>query len=218
MRPIARGRLAWVGALGLAVIVSSVALAAGSGGTEASGAASNGVKKLKKLKKKVNALEARLAALESRPPAQNGTPGQDGTNGTPGQDATAPAGAVMFFNLSACPSGWTELTAARGRYIVGLPASAPLGATAGTPLTSGENRSVGQHSHSVSDPGHSHTWSSTGTADSAGFSGIFDSASPSIAGTTLGGNSSTTQITILDSGVVTGTNAPYIQFLVCQKS
>jgi len=39
-----------------------------------------------------------------------------------------PSGALMFFNLSACPPGWSILTGAQGRYLVGMPA----GATAST--------------------------------------------------------------------------------------
>ena len=34
--------------------------------------------------------------------------------------SSIPAGAVMAFDLSACPEGWTELVSARGRTIVGL--------------------------------------------------------------------------------------------------
>ena len=52
--------------------------------------------------------------------------------GPRGQDATAPAGAVMFFNLASCPAGWSELAAAQGRYLVGVPGGGTLGGTSGT--------------------------------------------------------------------------------------
>lgn len=85
-----------------------------------------------------------------------------------------PSGAVMAFDLPACPAGWTELLSARGRTIVGLPESGTLRGTAGTPLGDQENRPVGSHqhgntppagtaasagahTHTVTDPGHTHT-------------------------------------------------------------
>lgn len=67
-----------------------------------------------------------------------------------------PKGTIAFFNLSACPSGWTEKTELKGRYPIGLPTSGTLGQSVGTALNNGENRSVGQHNHGVTDPGHSH--------------------------------------------------------------
>jgi hypothetical protein len=68
-----------------------------------------------------------------------------------------PAGAVMFFNSAACPGGWSDLPAAQGRYIVGMPANGTLAAVVGTALSDQENRPTGQHTHSVNDPGHDHT-------------------------------------------------------------
>jgi microcystin-dependent protein len=59
-----------------------------------------------------------------------------------------PAGAVMAFDLASCPSGWTELTQARGRVIVG----------AGPGLTRGT--AVGANSLTLSTaqlPAHTHT-------------------------------------------------------------
>lgn len=67
-----------------------------------------------------------------------------------------PAGTVAFFNLAVCPAGWTELTSARGRYLVGLPAAGTLAGTAGTALSNLEDRPVGQHLHNITDPSHSH--------------------------------------------------------------
>lgn len=78
-----------------------------------------------------------------------------------------PAGMIAAFN-AACPSGWTELTAARGRVIVGVPASGTLAATVGTALTDAQDKSVTptftgtpftdiiNHTHPVTDPGHTH--------------------------------------------------------------
>lgn len=122
----------------------------------------------------------------------------------------------MYFNLAACPTGWTELTAARGRYLVGLPSGGALAGTAGTALTDLENRAVGQHSHGVTDPGHEHDFSlgvgtvdnDMGTAfDRALFASEFN----------FDGADAFTGITVNNAGAVAGTNAPYLQLLVCQK-
>jgi hypothetical protein len=78
-----------------------------------------------------------------------------------------PPGAVMFFDLPACPTGWSPLDEARGRAIVGVPTGGTLGGTVGaTPLADLEDRAHthvvdpaaattstdGAHTHSV-DPG-----------------------------------------------------------------
>lgn len=68
-----------------------------------------------------------------------------------------PAGAVMYFDLAACPTGWSPLDAARGRAIVGVPTGGTLGGTVGTALGDVENRT---HTHAV-DPA-SATTSSAG--------------------------------------------------------
>jgi len=57
---------------------------------------------------------------------------------------------------AACPTGWTEYTAAQGRYVVGVPDGGTVAGTAGTALTDLENRAVGQHNHAITDPGHVH--------------------------------------------------------------
>ena len=126
-----------------------------------------------------------------------------------------PSGAVTFFNLAACPSGWTALAGAAGRYLVALPSGGTLAGTAGTPLTNLENREVGAHTHTKTDPTHQHTTNDlvspanslgTGTAKQGAYN----------SGTTTSGLA-TISITIDNSGTVFGTNAPYLQLLVCQK-
>lgn len=68
-----------------------------------------------------------------------------------------PSGAVMSFELAACPPGWTELTSARGRTIVGLPVGGTLGAAVGSPYTNLEQRTHAHGGSTGSDPGHTHT-------------------------------------------------------------
>lgn len=123
-----------------------------------------------------------------------------------------PAGAVLFFNLPVCPAGWTELTAARGRYLLGLPGAGALGAAVGTALSDRENRAAGKHGHAITDPGHSHTVQDPHTI------GLGAGPYPYGAASSLETGNSTTGITVNESDGASGTNAPYLQFLVCQKS
>lgn len=123
-----------------------------------------------------------------------------------GSAGSVPQGAVMHFNLSACPNGWSELTDARGRYLVGLNPGGALGAAKGNSLSNLEDRPVGGHTHPISytvgyaAPG--------GTQDGvAAITNIFGAGS---------GGSMYTPIDISYPGP-TGTNAPYMQLLTCQK-
>ncbi len=142
-----------------------------------------------------------------------------------------PAGLVSHFNLSACPTGWTELTAARGMYIVGLPLSGTLAGTSGTALSNLESRPIGQHLHSVDPPitststtgAHTHSIALYRTADNSVYSDEGGSNATGNYHTTgsAGNHSHTVNIAAFDSanaGSVVGTNAPYIQLLTCQKS
>ncbi len=110
-----------------------------------------------------------------------------------------PSGAVMSFNLPSCPAGWTEFTPSRGRYVVGLPSGGTLAGIKGTQLTDLEDRTVGAHHHDIVQVGG-------GTAHGA-CPTIETSVYVECPGRT---DTSTT-------GSVAGTNAPYIQLLMCQK-
>ncbi|HWB78216.1 MAG TPA: hypothetical protein VG755_24795 [Nannocystaceae bacterium] len=70
----------------------------------------------------VNDNDARITALE------------EGAMGA----AIVPAGAVMFFNLAACPGGWVEMTGLRGRVPLAMPLGGTVGMTQGTELTTDE--------------------------------------------------------------------------------
>jgi hypothetical protein len=163
---------------------------------------------------------------DSGPKGDQGLQGLQGIQGVPGTngvDAVAPPNAVMTFNRATCPNGWTEFTAAQGRYIVGLPTGGTLGGTDGTALSNLEDRPTGKHNHSVNDPGHSHAID----ANAILFGG---NVTPSrVMGTTNQGafttntlagaaQTATTGISLSPAGLVDGTNAPYVQLLVCEKS
>ena len=133
-----------------------------------------------------------------------------------------PSGMIAPFD-AACPTGWTEYAAAQGRYIVGLPSGGTLSGTAGTALTNLENRAVGQHTHTITDPGHlhgpgtlkhMHGWNVTGGSSGSVSSDSLGAATGGMSGNTA---SNTTGITIANSGTVAGTNAPYVQLRWCKK-
>lgn len=46
-----------------------------------------------------------------------------------------PSGAVSFFNLASCPTGWSPMSDAQGRYIVGAPNGGTIGGIVGTSLS-----------------------------------------------------------------------------------
>jgi hypothetical protein len=119
-------------------------------------------------------------------------------------------GAVMFFDLPACPPGWVEFTEGRGRFVVGLTPNGTFLGTRGVALADLEDRPVGRHTHAISDPGHDHgytppVWTSTG-----------DGASKAGVGSPVKTSKELTQISLDDAGDEPGTNAPYVQLLVCR--
>ncbi len=171
-----------------------------------------------------------------------------------GGDST-PTGTIAYFDLAACPEGWSEATNAKGRYIVGTQNAANRNLLVGQALGDGENRAVGQHAHGVYDPGHAH-----GVWDGGHAHGVYDPGHshysysylpnwmpnhPRIwalggggldgwewfptsgSGTGIGiyGSGANvaiygagTGIGINNAGSVAGTNAPYVEFLVCRKN
>lgn len=145
-----------------------------------------------------------------------------------------------------CPPGWSTYTPGQGRFIVGLVSGGTNAATVGTALTDSENRPTGQHSHTLSDPGHTHTQnahshsvSDPGHAHSGTGQGNTTSVqSDGLSSRTIGSaqdtdisqtfisvngnaganNASTTGIgSVNASGGVTGTNVPYVQLPICRS-
>ncbi len=124
-------------------------------------------------------------------------------------------GSVMAFDIDTCPRGWEKFTDADGRYIVAVINSSNTGDITGTKLTDLENRQVGKHNHSVTDPGHKHIIQ-TGLAETGSFMDGNNSGTQSSNDTLFATPSS--YLSIDNAGSITGTNAPYIQVLWCKRT
>jgi microcystin-dependent protein len=59
-----------------------------------------------------------------------------------------PAGAVIAFDLAACPAGWSELTAARGRTVIGVTSGLTRGTAVGANSLSLTVPQLPAHTHS----------------------------------------------------------------------
>jgi hypothetical protein len=131
-----------------------------------------------------------------------------------------PRGTVAFFNLARCPRpGWEPMPEARGRYVVGVMEGGGVGRTVGEALTEQENRATGAHTHTLTPdvrniPIYDASRQGTGFAEGRG-SGYVQ--------TPFG---TTRPIPVPAEGAhpgqagrdVPGTNAPYIQLLVCRRT
>lgn len=146
-----------------------------------------------------------------------------------------PSGAVMAFNLAACPPGWSPVTAAVGRVVVGAPNAAGVGATGGADSLALTTQQLPGHAHTITDPGHTHgsgqlgfiTWGCTQTPGLGFGQGLNYSANTSCAMNMSGlvsepwTDAATTGITATD---VAGGGQPFdnrqasIAFLYCQKN
>lgn len=118
--------------------------------------------------------------------------------GNDGVLLAVPSGAVMFFDLGACPDGWTALTEARGRTIVGASSPGGVGSMVGTALEDRGQRvitDVPAHQHAVNPPPtdstlagrHSHTVDPAAVNSSSG-GGHVHSIDPPNTGTNTTGN------------------------------
>ncbi len=162
-----------------------------------------------------------------------------GSNQPPTGDPTAslgevPSGAVMFFNLGACPSGWTEYTLARGRVIVGTPLDGTNASTTGTALTNLGTRTitdVPSHLHAVDPPAtlsdttgaHTHNTSvpSQYAAGTLMVSNGVKGADVNRTSNSIGNHAHTVDITAFNSGSTgmasVDVTMPYIQLRACSK-
>jgi len=154
-------------------------------------------------------------------------------------NAIEPPGTIIFFDGTACPTGFAEVTAARGRTIVGLVSGGTLAGTAETALTNVQSTKhthtysqVPSHTHGISDPGHRHNIITRNddfncSGDGSGYFGV--SRCPDNGWYTWNADNAmvaagtTTGISVNSAGVSSastdsGGGMPYIQYLVCRKS
>ena len=108
-----------------------------------------------------------------------------------------PYGAISFFNVTSCPSGWGPLSLAAGYFVVPIMQSSGMGGTVGSPLASGQDV---QHTHSFSSS------VSLGSLDYAGIAGCCNHNVTSDGTKGFGGTSN-----------ASSSNVPYVQLLVCMK-
>ena len=148
--------------------------------------------------------------------------------------AKAPADMIAAI-AGACPSGWSEYTAARGRYVVGVPAGGTVEATVGLELGNTENRDVATHSHGTTgsishthtaDLSHTHSlypWATLNITVLSGASGLHPQQGSTVQNTSdayptwsasAAGETTQTGTT----GTYTGTIAPYVQLRLCRKN
>ncbi len=146
---------------------------------------------------------------------------------------TYEAGMIAHFTGTTCPSGWTALASAQGRYIVGLNPGGTQAGTGGVALGDLEKRLVPQHNHGISDPGHQHFIDAAPT-DDHNFStqgqtsqqyGVWADAggynvNPPYSGVGVNTILQYTGISVSTFGDYAAASmaAPYIQYLVCQKN
>lgn len=143
-------------------------------------------------------------------------------------DVQLPSGSILYFDLAACPSGWTEYTAGRGAYLTGLVSGGTKATLVGTVLTNQEDRTHTHPQFHTHPQDHTHGYSLTSAAP-AGLVASFPSGPdydfPTDAHThTLAGTSGAASVANTDgaSASSTGTQsamiAPYLQFLMCLKT
>lgn len=111
-----------------------------------------------------------------------------------------PTGTISFFNLAACPVGWSAepLAQADGRLLLPLPPTGENGGVAGAPLTNGQ------------DPAHTHGFSSSIDLSGVEYMGAAGCCNDSVSNDNKKSFSGTT--------APSSTGLPYVQLLVCRKT
>jgi hypothetical protein len=136
--------------------------------------------------------------------------------------AAVPAGAVMAFDLDACPSGWSELTAAPGRCIVGADGAHAASSQGGSDTVTLSVDQMPAHSHGVEDMGHVHGSPAGGNFVTGGTGFGFANVSQGGASFTLPLTtaSSPTGIKILPAGggKPIAITPPYLALRYCRKN
>lgn len=127
----------------------------------------------------------------------------DRVDGLDSTQLLVPSGAVMAFDLAACPAGWTAFLPAAGRNVVGVGAGAGL-----TPRTLGQTGGEESHAMSVSEmPSHAHGIQFNRHFAADGGNGDFGPGGGASYGTDATGGSQ--PFNVMD---------PYVALLYCKKT
>ncbi len=105
-------------------------------------------------------------------------------------NASVQPNSIILTAQSVCPNGYTEYTAARGYFLVGVPSAGTVAGTVGSAMTNQQDLT---HTHSIS--------TTTATNASVIGAGVYVSNTVSTTGTGL-----------------TSTIAPYLQIRLCVKN
>ena len=158
-----------------------------------------------------------------------------------------PAGMIAAFAATSCPAGWSAVTEAQGRVVVGLVPGGTLSGTVGTALGDLVTRTVGlavanlpPHTHDI-DPApvaastssggtHTHTMSAYDSGGAAGGNPYSRPTDPSVNGftvTTIATSGAHTHTVTVDvpkttstatgGGAAVDVTMPYLQLLMCRK-
>ena len=157
---------------------------------------------------------------------------------------TIPAGMIAAFAATSCPAGWSAVTEAQGRVVVGLVPGGTLSGTVGAPLGNTVTRtvtlSVAQlppHTHDVNpaalaaavstDGAHTHSFPTyTNNGDGSRVAGRDNSQSQNGTATTssAGAHSHTVTVDVPNTtststggGAGVDVTMPYLQLLMCRK-
>lgn len=111
-----------------------------------------------------------------------------------------PKNLIAFYTSATVPSGWAEYTAARGRYIVGVPSGGTIAGTIGSAMTDLQDLT-----HTHTGPSHTHTIN-TSNGTIGGDAGFSTASATGTGGTATTGTAATSTI------------APHIQLFSLKKS
>lgn len=142
-------------------------------------------------------------------------------------DVSVPSGTMLYFDLAACPTGWTEYTTARGFYIVGLVSGGTKATAVGSALTDLENRThthTFPHTHTMA---HTHTVAGTTSAQVGGQPAETTSSTVTVSDDhthtfSVASGASSAANTGSESTANTGTQsttiAPFLAYPLCSKT
>ena len=146
-----------------------------------------------------------------------------------------PTGAIVMIDgtLTSCPSGYTEVTAARGFHLVAVPSGGTLAGTVGSAMTNQQNLSVTPTFTGSALASHSHvapvkfTTVTGKITDDYGTDGVSRTEDWTLGGGAAGGTDTGWSITSSTSAgtppgtvsaVTGGGLAPYFQVMLCRKT